>query len=160
MCVRRVTDPKPDRLVDMVGGTPARSTQSVRELLPPWVIEGSLGARFAAQAAHHAGRPALIEADGVTSYAALNTWSRRIAAAVRAAGVQAGDPVGVMVEQGAAQIAAIFGALRAGAIYVPLPVVCLRTIIGDAGLRTLVTDRMNRSRASWLVPAGRRRAAR
>ena len=65
-----------------------------------------------------------------------------------------------MVKQGAAQIAAIFGALRAGAIHVPLPVVCLRTIIGDAGLRTLVTDRMNRSRASWLVPAGRRRAAR
>ena len=94
----------------------------------------------------------MIEADGVTSYAALNTWSRRIAAAVRAAGVQAGDPVGVMVKQGAAQIAAIFGALRAGAIYVPLdaalPVVRLRTIIGDAGLRTIVTDRMNRSRAS------------
>ena len=152
MCVRRAPDPKPDRLLDMVGGTPARSTQSVHELLPPWVIEGSLGARFAAQAAHHAGRPALIEADGVTSYAALNTWSQRIAAAVRAAGVPAGEPVGVMVKQGAAQIAAIFGALRAGAIYVPLdaalPVVRLRTIIGDAGLRTIVTDRMNRSRAS------------
>jgi AMP-binding enzyme len=86
------------------------------------------------------------------------TWSRRIAAALRAAGVSAGDPVGVMVEQGAAQIAAIFGALRAGAIYVPLdaalPVVRLRTIIGDAGLRTIVADRMNRSLVRWLVPGG------
>ena len=126
---------------------------------PPWTIEGSLGSRFAALAARHAERPALIEPEGVTSYAALNTWSQRIAAALRAAGVKSGDPVGVMVEQGAAQIAAIFGALRSGAIYVPLdaalPVVRLRTIIGDAGLRTIIGDRMNRSLAHWLLPGGR-----
>jgi amino acid adenylation domain-containing protein len=125
---------------------------------PPWPIDGSLSARFAAQAARHPERPALIEPAGVTSYAALDAWSRRIAAAVRAAGVQVGEPVGVMVEQGAAQIAAIFGALRAGAIYVPLdaalPVSRLRTIIGDACLRTLVADGMNRSLAQWLVPGG------
>ena len=125
---------------------------------PPWPIDGSLGARFAAQAAHRAERPAVIEPDGVTSYAALDAWSRRIAAALRAVGARAGDPVGVMVEQGAAQIAAIFGVLRAGAIYVALdaalPVARLRTIIGDAGLRTQVADRMNRSLAQWLVPGG------
>ena len=125
---------------------------------PPWPIDSDLGVRFAAQAATHADRPAVIEPDRVTSYSVLEAWSRRIGAALRSAGVQAGDPVGVMVEQGAAQIAAIFGALRAGAIYVPLdaalPVIRLRTIIGDAGLRTLVADRMNLSLARWMVPGG------
>ena len=70
----------------MHGGPTARSTQSDRGFLPAWTVDGSLGARFAALAARHAERAAWIEPDGVTSYAALNTWSQRIAAAVRAAG--------------------------------------------------------------------------
>ena len=125
---------------------------------PPWPIEGSLGSRFTALAATHGDRPALIEPDRVTSYRALESWSRRIAIALQTTAPRAGQPVGVMVEQGAPQIAAIVGTLRAGAIYVPLDaalsVTRLRTIIADAGLRTVVADRMNRSLAQWLVPGG------
>lgn len=122
---------------------------------PPWPIEGSLGQALVIHAVRRGDRPAVIDPDGVTTYGELEAWSRRIALALRAS---AGHPVGVMVEQGVAQIAAILGVLRAGAIYVPLdaalPVARLRTIIGDAGLTTVMADRLNRSLAQWLVASG------
>jgi len=136
----------------------ARRTQSAMASFPPWPIDADLGARFAQLAARHADQPAVLTPEGATRYATLDAWSRGIAAALRAARVRSGSPVGVMVEHGAAQIAAIFGVLRAGALYVALdaalPVARLRAIIGDAGLRTVVADRMNRSLAQWLVSGG------
>src|SRR5262245_28689054 len=89
---------------------------------PPWPVDGTLGQRFVAQAARRGARPAVIEPGRITTYSELEIWSKHITDALRGAGVDGGGPVGVMVEQGAAQIAAIFGALRANAIYVPLDV--------------------------------------
>src|SRR5690606_14837531 len=58
--------------------------------------------------------------DGRLSYAELVGWSRRLAAALVAAGVSAGDRVGVCVPRDRLLPAALLGVLRSGAGYVPL----------------------------------------
>ncbi|MDQ0785509.1 amino acid adenylation domain-containing protein [Streptomyces sp. B3I8] len=54
------------------------------------------------------------------SYARLLTEVETVAAALRTAGVVAGDRVAVMADRGAPLVAALLGVLEAGAAYVPL----------------------------------------
>jgi amino acid adenylation domain-containing protein len=65
-------------------------------------------------------RTAVHWAGHAVCYGALDAWAARIAARLRAAGVQRGDHVGVLVEPSAAMIAAVLGIVRSGAAYVPL----------------------------------------
>lgn len=65
-------------------------------------------------------RPALRCAGSTTSYAGLARDARRAAALLRAHGVRPGDRVALKLPNGAAYVAAYLGALRAGAIVVPL----------------------------------------
>jgi fatty-acyl-CoA synthase len=65
-------------------------------------------------------RAALVEDSGVTTYAQLDADGRRVAAALRALGVQPGQRVGIALGTSAAYVAAVLGTLRAGAIAAPL----------------------------------------
>lgn len=65
--------------------------------------------------------PALIEIDRETSYDALARLTNRAARALTARGVGPGDRVLVALDNGAEMVAAYFGAMKAGAVAVPMP---------------------------------------
>ena len=77
---------------------------------------------LADRAAEHPGRPALLFEDDVVVYGELDRQTDVSAAALRAAGVGVGDRVTIGLPNTPAYVAACFGALRAGAIAVPLNV--------------------------------------
>jgi amino acid adenylation domain-containing protein len=96
-------------------------------------------------------RIAVDGADEALSYAELDRMADRFAAAFRAAGVRPGDRVGVHVPRSGRSVAALLGALRADAVYVPLdpgsPPPRLRLIAQDCGLRHAVIS--PKLLASW-----------
>ena len=61
-------------------------------------------------------RAAIIEREHSTSYASLQARAAAIAVALRTAGVQPGDRVGIMLERGADAVAAFFGVVAAGGV--------------------------------------------
>ena len=81
------------------------------------------------------------------TFGELREWSSRFAGFLESSGVAAGDRVGVMLEPSLAFYGAIFGAVRRGAIAVPL-----FTLFGPDGLALRVQDCHPRM---LLVPADR-----
>ncbi|MFK3730628.1 non-ribosomal peptide synthetase [Streptomyces sp. NPDC088090] len=101
----------------------------------------------AALAAAGPGRPAVVCGDDAVDRGSLQAWAGRIAARLADAGVRPGDRVGVLADRSVAMVAAVLGALRAGAAYVPVdpshPDERIATLLADAGVTaTLVTGRL------------------
>jgi benzoate-CoA ligase family protein len=92
----------------------------------------------------HGLRPALHTPGGAATYADLLALAGRVAAGLRARGVGPEDRVALLLPDGLEWAAAFFGALRAGAVAVPLNTrlagADLATVLGDARPRTLVAD--------------------
>ncbi|MFD0224584.1 amino acid adenylation domain-containing protein [Streptomyces hirsutus] len=90
------------------------------------------------------------------SYAELDAMTGSLAAALRAAGVTAGDPVGVLLRRGLWSVAAIEGVWRAGGAYVPLdpelPAERLRYMAEEAGLACVVAEPATAVTAAPLAP--------
>jgi amino acid adenylation domain-containing protein len=63
---------------------------------------------------------ALVEHDGATSYAELEAQANRVAHALIGRGIRRGDRVAIALENSRDMVAAYFGALKAGAVAVPL----------------------------------------
>ncbi|HKE58226.1 MAG TPA: amino acid adenylation domain-containing protein, partial [Pyrinomonadaceae bacterium] len=78
------------------------------------------------------------------SYGDLNARANQLAHYLSQLGVGAETPVGVMLPRSIDLIVALLGVLKAGGAYVPLdleyPAERLRYMMGDAGLRVLITD--------------------
>lgn len=91
---------------------------------------------FLRQCRERPAAPALVEGGEAVSYAELLARSQAVAAALQKAGVRPGGRVAVHLDRGAAAVAALFGALLAGACHVPLdlknPPARLAFIVGDA----------------------------
>ncbi|WP_330241207.1 non-ribosomal peptide synthetase [Streptomyces sp. NBC_00525] len=81
---------------------------------------GGIPARFAAQAAHHPDRTAVVAGNHRWTYATLLRRSGDYAAHLTALGVRPGDLVGIRLDRGPELPAAMLGVLRTGAAYVPL----------------------------------------
>ncbi|MCF8479676.1 MAG: amino acid adenylation domain-containing protein [Rhodospirillum sp.] len=81
---------------------------------------------------------------GAVSYADLDSWASRIAAELQRRHLGYQDRVGVSLERGPAQIAAVLGILRCGIAYVPLspglPPARLADLIAKAGITLVFTD--------------------
>ncbi|WP_156688120.1 amino acid adenylation domain-containing protein, partial [Mycobacterium sp. Marseille-P9652] len=77
---------------------------------------------FFRQAARQPHAPAVFAGSGDLSYAQLRGRALTVAAALRAAGVGAGDTVAVMGPKTAEQVPALLGILAAGAVYLPIGV--------------------------------------
>ncbi|MGW0820132.1 non-ribosomal peptide synthetase [Streptomyces sp. NPDC002845] len=86
------------------------------------------------------------------SYARLRTAAEEIEAALRAAGIAAGDRVAVLAERGAPLVAALLGVMAADAAYVPLdphlPVERLTYMAEDSRARLLLSQESLREH--WL----------
>jgi amino acid adenylation domain-containing protein len=113
---------------------------------------------FQDQARNHPDRVAIITRQGRVTYAQLDRFSDVVANTLIEMGHRHGETVGVFLEQGSDQIAAILGVLKAGGIYVPLdsslPRQRLRDILGDSATRFILSDRVNQSGARLLGGAG------
>src|SRR5262245_13235988 len=83
-------------------------------------IVQSISDRFEDQVRRHAARRAVETADRAITYAQLNESANRIAHAILAARGERSERVALLLNQGAAAIAATLGALKASRTYVPL----------------------------------------
>jgi len=87
-------------------------------------------------------RVAVDGADGTMTYGELDRLANRFSGALLAAGTQPGDRVGIHLPRSGRGIAAMIGALRAGAVYVPLdpssPPARMALIAKDCGLHHVV----------------------
>ncbi|OBI37561.1 non-ribosomal peptide synthetase [Mycobacterium colombiense] len=77
---------------------------------------------FFRQAERQPDAPAVLASSGDLSYAQLRDQALAVAAALRAAGITAGDTVAVMGPKTAEQIPALLGILSVGAAYLPIGV--------------------------------------
>ncbi|MCW5980491.1 MAG: amino acid adenylation domain-containing protein [Bryobacteraceae bacterium] len=105
-------------------------------------------------------RPAVVDpADGAVSYARLNGMADRFAGYLGSRGIGAGDRVGLLLPKGTVKVAALYGAMKAGAAYVPLdwtaPAARLRAILTDCPMRTVVVHPNCLAALDDLAPAAR-----
>jgi amino acid adenylation domain-containing protein len=109
----------------------------------PYPSGDTLHGLLRAQAARTPDAVAVVDGAARVTFAQLDAWAGRLARLLRARGVRPGDRVGICLERGAEQVAALFGALQAGAAYVPLdrslPPARLRYMLADAGARVVLT---------------------
>jgi amino acid adenylation domain-containing protein len=86
---------------------------------------------------------AVVDGDRSITYGQLDERSSRLSGLLVAAGVRRGDRVGVHAEKSIEALVAIYGAMKAGAGYVPLdpaaPAARTAFIAGDCGIRVLAT---------------------
>ena len=89
--------------------------------------------------------PALRFEETVLTYRELNARANRIASALRARGVKANVPVGLLSERSADMIVGLLGIIKAGGCYVPLapdhPQARLEHQITEAGAPVVLTQR-------------------
>jgi len=87
-------------------------------------------------------KAALILDNFRVTYAQLEALSNQVAGNLRAAGVQVGDRVGLMLPNVPQFVAAYYGILKAGAVVVPMNVLLkapeVAYYLGDSGARALI----------------------
>lgn len=105
--------------------------------------------RIAERARQCPARVALCCEGKTLTYAELDAWADRIALALRAEGLAAGERVGLLLERSLALPAALLGVFKAGGAFVPLdpgyPQARLQAMIADAGVTRVVIDETTRS---------------
>jgi len=106
-------------------------------------LEGSIAGLVERHAGERPDAVAIEDGDRRLSYAELDLAGSRIAAALRAAGVEGEEPIAVCLPRSWQAICAMLGALRAGAAYVPVepgyPAKRQRQLLETAQIRTVLT---------------------
>ncbi|MGW3960832.1 amino acid adenylation domain-containing protein [Amycolatopsis sp. NPDC005003] len=107
----------------------------------PWATLGEL---FEAAARRVPDARAVVDTDGsVTTYAELNARANRLAHHLRDRGVGCESVVGVCLESGVDQLAALLAVVKSGGAYLPLdpdhPADRLGFVLADTGARVVVT---------------------
>lgn len=109
--------------------------------------------RFKETVTHHPDKPAIIEDDRILSYAQLDSM---VDAILNKFHDKDYEFIGVVMNHGATQIAAILAVLKSGAAYIPaeptLPKDRMRYMLDSAGVSLIITD----SFCKDLKPAGRK----
>ncbi|GAA5069723.1 non-ribosomal peptide synthetase [Nocardia callitridis] len=109
------------------------------------------------QVRRHPESIACVDDSRALSYRELHERARSGAAALREAGVSAGDHVGVFLHPSVDLIGAVWAILRASASYVPLsvdyPAERLSYMAADSGLRVVITDGDSDATARRILPA-------
>ena len=98
-----------------------------------------------ASATAHPDRRAVTDEARSLTYAELEASANRVAHLLLDLGVSRGDRVGLFLDKSIESIVGAYGVLKAGAAYVPLdpnaPVARLSYIVGDCGMRVLLSSR-------------------
>ncbi|MEZ4403025.1 MAG: amino acid adenylation domain-containing protein [Kofleriaceae bacterium] len=107
--------------------------------------DATVHGRFRDVAAAHPARPALVWDDGTLTYAELDQASDALAERLIAAGVDADQPVALILPRSPGAVIAALAILKAGGCYLPLepdhPVARQRFAIDDAGAAVVITER-------------------
>ncbi|AGM05507.1 non-ribosomal peptide synthetase/MFS transporter [Amycolatopsis keratiniphila] len=89
-------------------------------------------------------RIAVVGATGSLTYRQLDERANRIAHRLRALGVRADEPVGLLLEQGTDVACAVLGIMKSGGAYLPMdttyPQARVATILATAGARILLAE--------------------
>lgn len=121
-------------------------------------VEGSIVARFRAQARAHDGCLAVDDGEVRWTYGSLAERVELIAGDLSRAGCHPGERVVLLMPQGAPAIAAVLGTLAAGCAYVPLdpdePDARIESLLARVSAAAIVTDAGRTARARRLA-AGR-----
>ncbi len=100
-------------------------------------------------------RPAVASGGGMLTYQELDRLSNQMARALLRLGVAPGDRVGILAPKSAASVIGVYGALKAGACYVPLdpkaPAGRLSHIVADSGTAVIVADEARTPLAAALI---------
>ncbi|MFJ8626000.1 amino acid adenylation domain-containing protein [Kitasatospora sp. NPDC093550] len=114
-------------------------------------------AAFEAQAERTPDAPAVVLDGTAVSYRELDAWANRLGHGLRAAGAGPDTVVGVLLDRTPALLAALLGAWKAGAGYLPMdpawPAARLATVLADARAVALVSDRAPEFAGAVLDPA-------
>ncbi|WP_252361787.1 non-ribosomal peptide synthetase, partial [Paenibacillus terrae] len=106
----------------------------------------ALSERFEEQAKRSPERVAVVSGDTMLTYAELNERSNRLARVLREKGVEADQPVGVLLERSAEILVCIMGVLKAGGAYVPMdsmyPQERIDYMLQDSGATVVITSRV------------------
>jgi amino acid adenylation domain-containing protein len=102
-------------------------------------------------------RPAVAVGERSLTYAEVDGLSNQVARALLAQGVVPGDRVGILAAKSPAAVVAAFGALKAGACYVPLdptsPAARLAAIMADSGIGVVLAGPGTAHQAAALAGA-------
>ncbi len=109
---------------------------------------------FEAQAARVPDRIAVVAGDALPTYAQLNASANQLAHALNAAGVQAGQPVGLLLDRSAAAITGLLGIMKAGGAYMPLSVDAPAARIADQLRESAARVVVTASAHAEKIPAG------
>jgi amino acid adenylation domain-containing protein len=100
-------------------------------------------------------RPAVASGGCLLTYQELDRLSNKVARALLRLGVAPGDRVAILAPKSAAAVIGVYGALKAGACYVPLdpkaPAGRLSHIVRDSGTAVIVADEARTSQAAALA---------
>ena len=122
-------------------------------------IEQSIPARFEQQVHRYPDRLAVKTRHDACTYEALNQAANRVARAILARRGEGEEPVALLLDHDIAIVAAIFGVLKAGKIYVSLdpalPIARLTSMLEDAQVGLIVTSNQYVSLVSALAQNGR-----
>jgi amino acid adenylation domain-containing protein len=122
------------------------------------VTSGLIHELLEASAEAHPTRTAVVDRARVLRYEELEAEANRVAGLLLDLGLERGDRVGLYLDKSLEAVVGVYGALKAGAAYVPLdpgaPVARVGYIAGDCGLRFLLTGRAKAGSLDGLVDAG------
>ena len=108
-------------------------------------------------AARQPQRPAVASGGCLLTYQELDRLSNKVARSLVRLGVAPGDRVAILAPKSAAAVIGVYGALKAGACYVPLdpkaPAERLSHIVRDSGAAMIVADEARTSQAAALAGA-------
>ena len=104
----------------------------------------NIGDLLSGPAATRSGHPALIFQGRTYSYGELDRLTNRFASALRAAGIGAGQVIGLVLESGPELVIAALGAFKAGVVPNIVNAMLrpeeVRTVVADSGAVWLLTD--------------------
>jgi amino acid adenylation domain-containing protein len=99
--------------------------------------------------------PAVVFRAQTTTYGALEQASNRVARALMGAGVERGDRVALLLSKSPKALAAMFGTLKADAIYVPIDTACpparIQRILDQCECRCLLAESASASLLNELI---------
>ncbi|CAL9567112.1 amino acid adenylation domain-containing protein [Streptomyces sp. enrichment culture] len=135
-------DPRPLRDTEPLSADGrARALEAGRGAAGP--VPRTLGDLLAERAARHPDDLAVVSDREELTFAALTDRAARFAAYLLRRGLRRGESVGVCLERGADQVAALLGIMQAGGVYLPLdpgyPAERLAYVVDDSGVRTVLT---------------------